>query len=356
MEKKDLEDLIKKYNDQTATSQEKAVVEEWFRQVAMSTAQQEELPDLEEVKADIWERLYPHQKPRSRPLSHYLMAAASLAIVLISAIYMISNSGSADPAGNYATLKMSSGEIISLSPDQSGRIYQKAGITVVKDSSQITIKIDSTYSLSGNGTNTLTTPAGKQFKVQLADGSLVYLNAESSLTFPQRFGSERKVQLTGEGYFEINKDAHRPFKVLSLNQMLRVLGTHFNVTSYFSNSTTVTLVEGSVMIEPKTGKPVQLRPGQQSINTGQGIQVQKVNAEDYIAWKDGMFVWVGCPLNEVLQQLSRWYNVDLESVSSHSEPVYGRFPKNRTLSEVLKYIEYSGEIKIHVKGRRQMTP
>ena len=196
--------------------------------------------------------------------------------------------------------------------------------------------------------NTMTTPRGRQYQLTLPDGTKVWLNAASSITYPTAFnGRERKVSVTGEAYFEVGKDKTRPFRVSINNQSeVEVLGTHFNVDGYEDDGKiTTTLLEGSVRVGALT-----IRPGQQAVFSLDTRQVQAagtVDIDQVMAWKNGLFHFDNTDIKTILNQLSRWYDVEL--VYGHGLPdieLGGEMKRDLTLSQVLKGM---GELGVNFK-------
>lgn len=198
--------------------------------------------------------------------------------------------------------------------------------------------------------NTMTTPRARQYNLELSDGTKVWLNASSSITFPTSFtANERKVTITGEVYFEVAKDKTRPFRV-SVNEMVvNVLGTHFNVNAYEDEATVnTTLLEGSVLITEKS-KKILLKPGQQAEkqNSGAIVVNNNVNLDEVMGWKNGVFYFENASLQMVLRQLSRWYDVDvIFDKGVPSRTFEGEIQRNLQLSQVLKILEKN---KVHFK-------
>ena len=160
---------------------------------------------------------------------------------------------------------------------------------------------------------TITTPRGKDYEVVLSDGTVVLLNADSKLTFPTRFtGDNRTVKLVGEAYFKVSKDKHCPFIVQAEGVATKVLGTEFNLKAYPHSHVNVTLIKGSVAVNAE-GKEVTLKPGQNAeYNEDKEIEVTSVDTECYTQWKDGYFYFDNVPLIDVVRELGRWYNVNVE--------------------------------------------
>ena len=160
---------------------------------------------------------------------------------------------------------------------------------------------------------TISTPRGKDYELVLSDGTVVLLNADSKITFPTRFtGNKRTVKLVGEAYFKVSKNKHRPFIVETGNLYTKVLGTEFNLKAYPHSDVNVTLVKGSVVVNAE-GKEVMLKPGENAeYSEDKDIEVTTVDTEGYIQWKDGYFYFDNVPLIDVVRDLGRWYNVNIE--------------------------------------------
>lgn len=160
---------------------------------------------------------------------------------------------------------------------------------------------------------TISTPRGKDYELVLSDGTVVLLNADSKITFPTRFtGNKRTVKLVGEAYFKVSKNKHRPFIVETGNLYTKVLGTEFNLKAYPHSDVNVTLIKGSVAVNAE-GKEVMLKPGENAeYSENKDIEVTTVDTEGYIQWKDGYFYFDNVPLIDVVRDLGRWYNVNIE--------------------------------------------
>lgn len=196
------------------------------------------------------------------------------------------------------------------------------------------------------GYNTMATPKGRQFQLLLPDGSKVWLNAASSITYPTVFnGNERKVEVTGEAYFEIVRNPASPFRAkINDETEIEVLGTHFNVNSYNNEeSIKTTLLEGSVLVKNSTGKLV-LKPGEQArvAGTDKIKLVGDVDVEKVMAWKNGVFNFQDATLEEVMRELERWYDIDV--VYEKNVPkleFYGKMGKDLSLANVLNGLKKS---------------
>ncbi len=205
--------------------------------------------------------------------------------------------------------------------------------------------------------NELIVPARNQYKVMLQDQSVVYLNAGSVLRFPSAFpATERRVSLTGEGYFEIAGDAGRPFVVETDNMQVNVLGTQFSIRSYPSEMTVLaTLVSGKVAVRVKgTGQEQILIPGEQARISGDGgnIVVETVDAAQAIAWKDGWFQFSDQPLGSVIRELGRWHDLEVKLTSDGVGQirVSGKMAIHDPLADILRKFEKLGGVAFRREG------
>lgn len=245
------------------------------------------------------------------------------------------------PGGNRAMLTLSDGTQITLDSAGNGVLAQQGNTRITKlGNGQLA------YSGSGNAEgkilyNTMSTPPGGQYQLILPDGTGVWLNAASSISYPTAFtGNERSVTVTGEAYFEVVKNEKMPFRVKAGNTTVDVLGTHFNINAYKDEaSINTTLLEGAVRVNVAQQQQ-QLRPGQQARVKANGAAIQVVDHPDIaevMAWKAGFFSFNDADLPTVMRQLSRWYNVEVEYEGRIPQRVFtGEIGRNLTLSQVLK--------------------
>jgi ferric-dicitrate binding protein FerR (iron transport regulator) len=257
------------------------------------------------------------------------------------------------PGSNKAILTLSNGQQIVLDSAANGALAQQGSARVIKtDSGQIA------YSASNEKPtailyNTLSTLRAAQFKLKLPDGTKVWLNAASSIRYPVFFtGSDRKVEITGEAYFEVTKDASKPFKVIvDSNQEVDVLGTSFDINAYSDErEIKTTLLEGSVKAEG-----VILKPGQQAAwSAGQSIKVSsEADLEEAVAWKNGKFIFTGNDIGSVMRQISRWYDVDIEYKGDfQGDEFVGVISRFKNVSEILNMLEQTRTVKFSVEGRK----
>lgn len=259
------------------------------------------------------------------------------------------------PGGNKAILTLGDGSSIMLDSAKNGNLASQGNTNVTKSK-----KGELIYNASGNTEeavvfNTVATPKGGQYHIVLPDGSGVWLNAASSLQFPTSFkGKERKVEITGEVYFEIAHKAKMPFIVKANDAEIAVLGTHFNVMAYSDEKVLkTTLLEGSVKVS-RAGKSAMLSPGQQarirSISDNINV-VDNIDTEKEMAWKRGYFQFQDDNLEDIMRQISRWYDVDVTYEGKPGKETFtGRLPRNGNVSKVFKILSLSG-VSCRIQGK-----
>jgi ferric-dicitrate binding protein FerR (iron transport regulator) len=265
------------------------------------------------------------------------------------------------PGGNKAVLTLANGKKINLTDVNIGTLAEQSNVQITKIADgQLVYNVLSDQKVIDdqmNQNNTIETPRGGRYQMRLPDGTNVWLNSASRLTFPSSFSSlsKRKVELSGEAYFEVAKDKSRPFVVKTILQEVEVLGTHFNISSYEDESSVkTTLIEGSVKIVAKNGSDKILKPGQQSVLTADNITVENISeGQQALAWKNDQFVFESNDIQYVMRMISRWYNVEVEYVGTIPENRFGgAISKFENISEVLKSLESTGRVKFKIEGRR----
>ncbi|WP_127127322.1 FecR family protein [Pseudoflavitalea rhizosphaerae] len=350
----ELAELEQLLNDPEATS---LVDELWEKVPASATFFEEGKTEalLSEIEARN-QQVQIRDRFRKRRVTYSI--AASLAVLLTAAtLYLVLSKDKPGnivaetpetpvriaPGNDKAILVLADGSTIQLESSNTTNIPAQGN-------AQITNINDQVIYASGNASapvvyNTLKTPRGAQYQLQLADGSKVWMNAGSSLHFPTSFpGKERKVELTGEAYFEIAKDAQKPFRVTVNNMQVNVLGTQFNIMAYENEtSKAVTLLEGSVNVEHHH-QSMNLQPGQQAQSSDQtGLRVvNNIDTEEAVAWKNGYFITNRTSLPVLMRQIERWYNVDVVYEGKIPDKKFGgKIPRKSDLQEVLKVLELS---------------
>lgn len=267
------------------------------------------------------------------------------------------------PGVNKAILTLSNGTQVLLDSTTSGLIGTEGNTKVFKlDGESLS------YSSTVNGTasrplyNTLTTPRGGQYQLTLPDGTAVWLNSASSITFPTFFdGAERVVKITGEAYFEVRsiKDqtniGKKPFIVEVGTERITVLGTHFNINAYGDDfPVKTTLVEGSVKVSNDKGFVV-IKPGEQTIfqHSNTAYKVIKPNLEEVLAWKNGKFIFSEASAKSIMLQLSRWYDVDIVFQSDLNGINFsGGLSRKDEIEKLIELLSLDGRIKLSLKGRK----
>ncbi len=270
-------------------------------------------------------------------------------------------SGKIAPGSDKAFLTLSNGKKISLTDATKGNIARQSGISITKTSDgQIIYTVEHADKKAGPAQfNTIETPKGGQFQVRLPDGTAVWLNAASTLTYPVSFDESdvRSVQLVGEAYFEVAKDKVRPFIVKTDRQKVEVLGTHFNINGYKDEPViSTTLLEGSVKVmDASSGQSQLLSPGlQANVSKGRNlITVSKVNTANIISWKNGYFIFDNQDITSVMKVISRWYDVNVEYKSINGDERFGgTFSRSSNLSDILKVLEKLGNVQFEIEGKR----
>ena len=313
-----------------------------------------------------------HAETLQRP--HYSLWPAAAAIILFivsGAVYFllqpkqlpqqIVQSGAAKPfnkviaAGGYkAVLTLADGSDIILDSTHQGTLAKQGNVKIMRLNTATVAYKAADENNQPVSYNTLSTPNGGQYQLILPDGSKVWLNASSSIHFPTVFkGKERNVSVTGEVYFEVAKNAAKPFKITVKDMEVQVLGTHFDIMAYDDESAMrTTLLEGSVKVT-KGYLHKMLVPGKQSIiNELPEIKVADADLEEVMAWKNGLFQFNGLDIKTVMRQISRWYDVDVvyegNIPSGHFTGVVNR---SNDISQVLKIMQ-AGGVRFKIDGRK----
>ena len=256
------------------------------------------------------------------------------------------------PGKPQAVLVLSSGEQILL--DSLHReVKEQQGITIqVAEGGVLNYQSTGETPETGHLLNQVIIPRGGEYKLQLADGTKVWLNAATEFRYPVVFtGKQREVYLKGEAYFEVEKDSLHPFIVVADDVRVKVYGTSFNVNNYTEEVQTV-LVEGAVGMQQQ-GQEVRLKPGQKGECKGRNINVSEVDPYAYIAWKEGNFIFENEPLAEVMDKLARWYDVEVFYTREASRKIRlsGDMKRYKDIQSLLYYFEQISEVRFEVKGR-----
>lgn len=359
-------ELLARYKDGTATDEEKVFVEK------MLFSYNDDPLDISEERYDeiieeIWEKL---PKPavtsvRRLPVWTKVAAAASVIIGLSAILYFIKFNKPArqiaqnkvqdiGPGINKLVLTLGNGKKIDLTAAKNGQVAMQ-GQTAIRKVSNGQITYDALA--AGNEEiqyNTVSAPRGGTGAITLSDGTRVWLNAESSITFPTAFkGDRRLVKITGNVILKPRLNARMPFYTSVRNQMIKDIGTEFSINAYDNEPVVkTTLIEGSVSIAAN-GKTVMLKPGQQSVLNGGQLQVSSGNIPNATAWRDGVLRFDGENIQTIMRMIERWYNVDVVYEGNISaDGYYGTISRYKNISEALHMLSYSNQVHFKVEGRR----
>lgn len=363
MQEIDIEDLINRYNKGACNAAEIALLETWYaewnRDKPLAIADEQLLEDLVINRITVLRTMISPKK--TLKLWPRMVGVAAAVATIVAGVWfyngvfqaagpdseLITMAHDIAPGKNTATLTLSNGKTIALSDT-------KTGVVVGGDLRYN----DNTAVITGTGENlgaaemTLTTPRGGTYQITLSDGTKIWLNAASSLTYNAVLnnGGQRKVKLEGEAYFEVTKDKKHPFVVESKGQQVKVLGTHFNINSYPDEPLKkTTLLEGSVAINGTV-----LKPNQQAVLSGTTLKIKPANVEGELAWKNGDFLFDGEDFRAAMRKVARWYDVEIVYDASLPAQIKlgGWVSRSKNISAVLKVLESTGEVHFKVKGRR----
>jgi hypothetical protein len=319
----------------------------------------------------IWElkfdALIASQQPSIRKTSIIKYAVAALFVFLIWSIWFLNFESKSPknksnkqlvndvkPGHNGAILTLSNGKKVILDSAVNGETLSDANLGIIKKDGEIiyTGKTDELVY------NTVTTDKGRQWRLTLPDGSKVWLNAQSSIHYPLNFtDKERVVEIAGEVFFEVVHNSKKPFKVKVGNKVIADIGTSFNINAYADESDMkTTLIEGSLSISNTRTNipPTILEPGQQAVVNSTGfIRVnQHQDLDEVMAWKNGMFNFNETNIENIMRQIGRWYDLDIEySGKITTETFSGMVSRNKSLIQVLKVLEQAS-IKFKIEGKK----
>lgn len=361
--------LTDRYLDGTATEAEKRLVDAYADRLEQTPV--EEMSREEELALEtlMYARVMGKIQKRPARRSLYRYAAAAAVILAAGAAFFLLRPATRpaeplarearfkndiSPVAGKATLTLADGSVVALDDSAASPIAAQGGASILQ-SAKGALEYQPGETADAPVFNTLTTPAGGQFRLTLADGSRVWLNAASSIRFPSSFnGKERLVELTGEAYLEVSKDAARPFRVMARGMTVDVLGTHFNVNAYNDEPVIRTsLLEGAVRVG-KNGQSQVLSPGQQArvqqdgqLSVADGIDMSAVTA-----WKEGRFNFSEAPITEIMRQVQRWYGAEIVYEGEVKHHFVGSLPRNLPVSRVLEMLEMTGRVKFSIEGNK----
>jgi transmembrane sensor len=363
--------LLDKYNAGLCSPEEQAIVENWYLQLGGSDINGLDASSVERTSNEVWTSLTANKQINSGQsviTLKYWSVAAALFLIAVTAILsnrmqIQTKQQSAQfvkkqdipPGSNKAFLTLGNGEKYSLTDAANGRIAKANGLLITKAADGQLIY---TVSAEGNAAsstefNKIETPRRGQYQINLPDGTKVWLNAASSLRYPIRFADgKRRVELVGEGYFEVAKNKQHPFVVKTAGQEVEVLGTHFNINSYDEEpGVNTTLLEGSVRVTA-SGKNRVLLPGEQSQVKGAEMEVSRVDTEAVLSWKNGDFVFTGDNFKSIMRKISRWYDVEVIYQGNFDDLKFGGYiSRSKNISAVLSIMESTGKVHFTIKNQ-----
>jgi transmembrane sensor len=381
--------LLEAYTAKKATAAEEHELMEWLQEAQDDAALKKYIENLwnnhqagSEANAVDWDsmfnrvlqgdKVYSIAPPAKIKRANWprIAAAAAILILLGSAAFWLwpadSDSTSivengpvpaakdvAPPITNKATLTLANGKVIVIGNTAAGPLNAQG----VSNASKVSDG-ELAYSAQAAGTveyHTLRVPKGsKPMQLQLADGSAVWLNAASSITFPNLFaGPQRTVSVTGEVYFEVKHDAGHPFIVSKGTMQVQVLGTKFNINAYDNDADMrVTLLNGSVKVIYASSEAL-LQPGQQARLTNNNIKVQDaVDTDEVMAWKNGLFEFKDTDIQTIMRQVERWYDVEVIFEGNVTQHFNGTIERQVNVSKLLNMLEKTGGIRFAIEGKK----
>jgi transmembrane sensor len=382
MEPEHFKNIIQRQSEGTASPEEIEFLEAYYkafdirRELSAGFIRDKVLAD---AKTEIDRRInaytrYQPQLPRPQ-LRIWQTVAATILVVLSIGLYFYKHvernavskqakyTNDIDPGKAAATLTLANGQKLTLSGAALGTLAHAHGTRIMRTGEgQLAYRNDASSSGVAE-MNELTTAKAQTYQVILQDGTRVKLNAGSSLKFPSNFAKQalRRVELTGEAYFEVSKDRRHPFIVHTAGQEIKVLGTHFNIHAY-DRSVITTLIEGKVEVNANTGNypkiqpgdaSVILKPGEQAVFVRNKLEVKEADIDAVTGWTNDQFIFKKEPFSEVMQQIAYWY--DVEIIYQGKIPgmgISGVMGRKRKLSAVLDLLEMTSGAKFKIDGRR----
>lgn len=354
------------------TAEEREEFEQWYRSFDDTLHEQPSAETVEELQARLHRQILDKAglaKSEERPKIRYwprVAVAASVLIMLSAGLYFLNYKAPGKPeqvasivntdlppGSRSAVLELADNRQIILNDAKAGTLARQGGTRILKTADNKVIyqtdKVSSEVLY-----NKVTTKRGNYYPITLSDGTVAILDAGSSIRYPATFtGNERRVEITGQVYFEVKHNAKMPFRVSVKGQVIEDLGTSFNVNAYDDEpGIKTTLIEGSIMINNR----YMLLPGQQAIVANGNVNVEKADIEQAIAWKNGRFKFNETPIVDVMRQLSRWYDVKIEYPDGLPKTVFsGGMYRDLNASQVLDILRFCKvrfEIKDSPKGKK----
>ena len=375
--------LIVKRMQESLSEEEEAELEAWLREDSENYLLMEEMMDVNALSRQLEElqsidhnqayerfsaRVFPPAAPVKKPLRKvWYFAAAAVLLIIFSLRYLLHNDvppapvvaandySNIQPGGKKATLTLANGATVDLDQQHTG-IVAREGNSIVQlgDSGKLSyVSTKGQPDRSAPLMHTLSVPRGGEYEITLSDGTTVWLNAVSILQFPVHFtANERRVHLTGEAYFKVAKNS-APFIVEVNGAEVQALGTEFNINAYPEKKTLQTALVSGVVKVSKQGQSQLLRPGTlaQVDSTG-AITVHEADVEEVTAWQRGEFIFRNTPLSAILEQVTRWYDVEISYPSGIPAINFtGGFRREHGIKNILGMIELTGDLRFEVDGK-----
>ena len=362
--------IIKQLSEEHLSEEESAFFDKWYQ----NSSNREYYNDLLKIRSGIiasqvkeridkrkaWNQVRPARKIS---LIRTLLKFAAIMILPLSlGVFLLIRENKQEkvvyaevpvqPGKKQAVLTLSSGLQVMLA-DTIVHVNEKGMVISNLPNKELVYKIMNNTMKTETIYNTVTVPRGGEYKLVLADGTTVWLNSDSHIRYPVTFSSNtRQVELEGEAYFEVTKDVEKPFIVRMNEYNVRVTGTQFNVRNYSNESLATTLVEGGVQIE-RRGKVDELRPGQQAVLENNEIRIRVVNVDEQVAWRHGAFGFTQCRLENIMEELARWYDVDVFYMNQQVKDYHfsAWFKRSSSINEVISILEKTKRISLDLKGR-----
>lgn len=359
-------ELLNKYKDGTCTDEEKALVERLLFSYNEDPLELSE-ERYDEITNEIWQKLpQPSVTPiRRLPSWTKVAVAASVVMALSAGLYLIRSKKPAAqqqpqvandiaPGGNKLILTLGNGKKIDLTDAKNGQVALQGQTAITKVSNGQIVYAGSSIENSVIQYNTVSAPRGGQGMISLPDGTKVWLNSSSSVTFPTVFkGSKRIVSFTGNVIFKPVHNEKMPFYASVRGQLTKDIGTEFDINAYDDEPVIkTTLLEGYVQVAAK-GRSVNLKPGQQSTLKGNSLKVEDGDIKEAFAWRDGMLRCDNEDIQTVMRKISRWYDVE---VVYQGKPTDERYliiiSRYKNITQALHMLEYSNTVHFKIEGRR----
>ncbi|SHN45522.1 FecR family protein [Chitinophaga sp. CF418] len=324
--------LLQQYLNKQSSPEDAALVEHAYNQMVANSTINPSSYESKPIKNEVWRNIAPPQ-PQGKilGLDKLVIAAVAAAIVLVIGIAgvlrFVAQTGihkavpvlagiTGSHTSNRATLLLGSGKTVSLSDLPIGSTFRSGGIEIKKEGNGLLVyHLTNTANRIPGHLNTLRVPNGSDYEVALTDGTKVHVGPGSTMAFNPEFNDERAVEVDGLAKFTVAKDANKRFKVTAQNEVVEVLGTEFNVNSYKGKPGVTTLYDGSIAVSPTDTGAVRrkiLQPGQQVISDGKKLSIISLNVVDLSDWTKGYLTFKNTPVKEVLSEVARWYNVEVE--------------------------------------------